>query len=80
MIRGPFMILVTEGIGAAGSMGGAGGSTVTPEQDAAGEAAAAAGAEAVAARTMANGVPQPNPNGEIVVGASGTAAASHPGM
>ena len=78
------MILVTEGIGAAGSMGGAGGSTVTPEEDAAGEAAgeaaAAAGAEAVAARTVANGVPQPNPNGEIIVGASGTAAASHPGL
>ncbi len=80
MIRGPFIFLVTEGIGAAGSMGGAGDSTVTPEEDAAGEAAAAAGAEAVAARTMANGVPQPNPNGEITSARTERQLASHPGM
>jgi len=53
--------------------GGGGDSTVTPEESAAIDAGAAAGAEAGVARTMVNGVPQPAAEGEIVVGPNGTA-------
>ena len=59
----------------AGGMGSGedGNSTVTPEESTAIEAGAATGAETGVARTMANGVPQPAAEGEIIVGPNGTA-------
>jgi RHS repeat-associated protein len=73
MIQGPLVILMTAGAMGAAESGGGSDSTVTPEENAAIDAEAAAGAEAGVARTMVNGVPQPAAEGEIVVGPNGTA-------
>ena len=73
MIRGPLVTLFTVGAIGAAESGGGSDSTVTPEENAAIDAGAAAGAEAGVARTMVNGVPQPAAEGEIVVGPNGTA-------
>ncbi|HWZ78986.1 MAG TPA: RHS repeat-associated core domain-containing protein [Candidatus Sulfotelmatobacter sp.] len=74
MIRGPLTVALTMGaMVQADPPGGGGDSTVTPEESAAIDAGAAAGAEAGTSRTMVNGVPQPAAEGEIVVGPNGTA-------
>ena len=73
MMQGPLVILMTAGAMGAAESGGGSDSTVTPEENAAIDAGAAAGAEAGVARTMVNGVPQPAAEGEIVVGPNGTA-------
>jgi len=71
IIKGPLVNLFTVGaLAAVGTPGGD--STGTPEEDAAIDAGAA-GAEAGIARTMVNEVPQPNPNGEIIVAPNGNA-------
>lgn len=83
--EGRFFVTVSQTIGFSAVIGPLTGGALdpisAPEDEAVPGVAseAAAGTEAGAARTMVNGVPQPNPAGETIVGPNGTAVKIPPG-